>query len=302
MSVQASFPRFIQMEQQYGSLLRAAWSARKRAKLQSVTRENRSETNKPHSFFMSFRGGMSELVEALAGHVPEAKIRTGLRVINIRKQPQGEGYQLSYANGESESFDRVIVAVPAYVAAGLLGDLLPRATEILSQIRYTSTATIHLAYPHDAFAKPLPGSGYVVPAVENRQIMGVTFSSRKWQGRAPGGKLLLRAFIGGKNQTLLDEASVTDLIEVVHRELQEMLGATCRPLLARAFVWQKSMPQYQLGHLERVKELRQLTDEQPGLYLAGAAYQGIGLSDCIRTGREAARKILELAGQRPGES
>src|SRR6185369_3506847 len=188
--------------------------------------------------------------------------------------------------------DAVCLAVPAYVAATLLSETHEQLAQKLREIKYASTATINFGYRRAAIRHPLNGFGFVVPFVENRSLIACTFSSVKFSGRAPDGHVLLRAFAGGALQPeifALDEAEISKRVE---SDLRELLGIREDPRFIEVAKWENSMPQYEVGHLDRVGEIERLASALPGLSLAGNAYRGAGLPDCIRSGEEAAESLL----------
>ena len=184
--------------------------------------------------------------------------------------------------------DGVCLAVPAYVAASLLSDTNETLASKLRQIKYASTATINLAYRRAAIAHPLNGFGFVVPLVEKRSLIACTFSSVKFAGRAPDEHVLLRAFAGGALQPEVFALDEAEMAKRVGADLRELLGTSEAPLFTEVSKWERSMPQYEVGHLDRVNEIRELVHELHGLTLAGNAYHGAGIPDCIRSGELAA--------------
>jgi len=280
LSLRATLPRFLEMEREHRSLILA------------MLRQGRAQkigtSGARYSLFLSFDRGMQVLVDALAQQV-NADIRLNTRAQRLKRN--GPGWTIVTGDGAELVADAICVAVPAYLAAGLLNDVHERLAQKLRQIKYASTATINFAYRRAAISHPLDGFGFVVPFVEQRALIACTFSSVKFSGRAPEGHVLLRAFAGGALQPeifALDEGDMRVRVEV---NLRELLGITEDPLFVEAAKWKDSMPQYEVGHLERVNEIEKLTSELPGLALAGNAYRGAGIPDCIRSG-EAAAEIL----------
>jgi oxygen-dependent protoporphyrinogen oxidase len=162
----------------------------------------------------------------------------------------------------------------------------------LEGIPYASSATINLAYKREDIAHPLDGFGFVVPFIEGRALIACTFSSVKFPGRAPQGHVLLRTFVGGALQPEMFELSPDELISRACADLRDLLGIERAPLFAEVSKWERSMPQYHLGHLKRVKRIKERIASQPGLALAGNAYSGLGIPDCIRSGEAAADSIV----------
>jgi oxygen-dependent protoporphyrinogen oxidase len=208
----------------------------------------------------------------------------------------GNGWRLQTDRGE-ELFDAVILASPAWVAGNLLATADALLGDELCGIPYSSSITVNLVFDESQLG-PLPdGFGFLVPAVESRAMLACTFVHRKFAGRAPTGKAILRAFLGGaKNEALLDESDEV-LIATVRRELSEILGSRIVgphiPAEAtQVSRWRRAMAQYAVGHQDRMKRVKERVSALPGLKLAGNAYDGIGIPDCIRTGRNAAKELL----------
>ena len=279
MSLQASFPRFLQMEREHRSLILAARSATKPAQRDGA------------SYFASFREGMGELTLALVGALKGVDIKTGVAAARLIGDKDG-GYRLILDDGSEVEAQSVILATPARETAGLLSEMVPEAAAAMAGIHQVATATVTLAYRADDLP-PLFGSGFVVPSVERKQIMGVSYLSQKWKGRAPDEHFaLLRAFVGGSNGQGLAVAGEKRLLAVVRQELMALLGVTAHPVLARTHSWEGGLHQYTLGHIGRVAKAEAALAGHPGLAIAGAAFHGIGLNECVESGRRAAEKVL----------
>ena len=290
MSVRASFPRFVELEQAYGGLVRAAFVLRRQNRRRRRPRPE-GEPGPRRTFFMSFRGGLGQLVQAMADTLPPGTVRVGTRVERVDRE--ADGYRLLLAGGDSLTARGVILATPAAEAARLLRPLDPAAADLVASVPQVSTATITLAFRRDAFPRPLQGSGFLVPAVEGRKIMGATYLSRKWPRPQPEEDVeLIRCFVGGVQQPRLVEADDEDLVAAAREELRAMLGVTAPPLFARVFRWPQGMHQYTVGHLERMDRLEAALGRLPRLALAGAPYRGVGLPACIESGLQAARQVL----------
>ena len=281
LSLRATLPRFLDMEQRHRSLILA---------MLRQGREQKSGTSGArYSLFLSFDRGMQVLVEALAE--VQADIRLNTRVEGLRHD--GPGWAITTNTGEQLKAEAVCLAVPAYIAAALLSDSHQDLSSKLRQIKYASTATINFGYKRSSIAHPLNGFGFVVPFIEKRSLIACTFSSVKFAGRAPDEHVLLRAFAGGALQPeifALDEREMSRRVEV---DLRELLGISEPPLFTEVEKWEQSMPQYEVGHLERVQEIESLVNQLPGLTLAGNAYRGAGIPDCIRSGEVAAEAMVK---------
>jgi oxygen-dependent protoporphyrinogen oxidase len=239
---------------------------------------------------------MQQLIDALTARLNPASVRLGTPVEAIEKTEDGWRVE---AEGRSEIYDAVIMASPAWAAGALLGPIDTALGEELNAIPYSSSITVNLVYD-EAKLGPLPeGFGFLVPAIEGRAMLACTFVHRKFLGRTPPGKAVFRAFLGGmKNEGLLAESDDA-LVAVVHRELKEILGIEAEPEYTQVSRWRRAMAQYAVGHQERIARIAARVATLPGLRLAGNAYDGIGIPDCIRLGRQAARELVAEAAQQP---
>jgi oxygen-dependent protoporphyrinogen oxidase len=293
LSLSATMPRFLELERRQRSVIYAMWSAnRQRA------RRGEEGSGARWSLFVTLVGGMQELVEALARRLPETSVRLNRAAKDLRWDANGNLWRVRIAENEILEADAVIVAAPAHRAAAILAQVEPAAAGELKQITCGSTATVNLAYELEAFPQPPNSFGFVVPAAENREIMACTFSSLKYPGRAPAGKILLRAFVGGILQQRLFERDDAAMIRSVRAELTSLLGVRAEPLLTRVCRHIDSMPQYEVGHGKRIWRIEAALSRFPTLALAGSAYHGVGISDCVRTGEQAAETIVEALGAR----
>lgn len=282
-SLLATFPRFRMIEQEHGSLIRGMLAGqRKRAQMPPPPGP------RPPAVFSSFHGGTETLVTALLEQTA-ADWRLGCAVTALNRLPDGR-FACQINDQEELIADTVLCATPAYVTAELVENLAPKASKLLAEIRYVSTGTMSLAYRAEE-AQTLPdGFGVVIPRSENRAINAVTISSTKFSGRAPADTILLRVFFGGSRtpQTMaLDDKA---LEETVRRELRDILGLTAEPLLCQVYRWQRSNPQYDVGHLDKVEAIEQALPR--GLLVTGSAYRGVGLPDCVHQAERAAGAAL----------
>jgi oxygen-dependent protoporphyrinogen oxidase len=201
-------------------------------------------------------------------------------------------YELTIDNGEVLTADAVILATPAFASADLLQDIDPIMAETLRQIPYGSTVTVSLAYPLQQIPRRLDGYGYIVPSSERRPVLACTWTSTKFLDRAPQGFELIRLFMGRAGRDDIVSQPDDVILKLAADELREVLGITAPPHLQRLFRWPQGMPQYTLGHVARVKTIDQHIRACPGLYVAGSAYRGVGIPDCITSGEQAADKAL----------
>jgi protoporphyrinogen/coproporphyrinogen III oxidase len=276
LSLRATLPRFLDMEQKHRSLILAM--------LRQGQAQKTGTSGARYSLFLSFDRGLQVLVNPLTRMNADLRVKT-----RAQRLTYDRGWTITTDKDEQIKADGVCLAVPAYVAASLLGG---RLAEKLREIKYASTATINFGYRRAAIKHPLNGFGFVVPFIEKRSLIACTFSSVKFSGRAPDGHVLLRAFAGGALQPeifALDEAEMARRVET---DLRELLGISEEPLFIEVAKWERSMPQYEVGHLDRVGEIEKLVSELPGLSLAGNAYRGAGIPDCVRSGEAAAEMML----------
>ncbi|HEU5350431.1 MAG TPA: protoporphyrinogen oxidase, partial [Terracidiphilus sp.] len=298
LSARTVLPRLVEMEAAYGSLTRGMLATHRKMRARAAA-AGRTEDRRaaPRGIFTTLRGGMRQLAEALEAKLDPAAIRRGTPVSALRRE--GEGWLVT-SDEKTERFDAVILAAPAWVAGALLAQVDAALGEELAAIPYSSSITVNLVFDERAIG-PLPeGFGFLVPASEGRAMLACTFAHRKFLGRAPAGKAVLRAFLGGaRNEALLNETDEA-LAATVRRELEEILGAGVmragvEPEAVQVARWRRAMAQYAVGHRERMERVDAHVEMLPGLKLAGNAYDGIGISDCIRLGRGAAQELVAEA-------
>jgi oxygen-dependent protoporphyrinogen oxidase len=280
LSLRATMPRFLEMERKHGSVIRAMLSQRAQA--------DRAASGARYSLFLSFDQGMQVLTDTLAARLPAESVRLQTRVTSTART--GSQWVCQTDKGETISGDGLCLAVPAYRAAELLRETDGKLADELGKIEFASSATINLAYRADQIAHKLDGFGFVVPFVEKRTVMACTFSSVKFAGRAPAGMVLLRAFVGGALQPDVFALDDHELVARAVGDVENLLGISAPAIFTHLERWPRSMPQYHLGHLERIERIEGLVATLPGLALAGNSYRGAGIPDCIRSGESAAEK------------
>ncbi|MBW3577170.1 MAG: protoporphyrinogen oxidase [Actinobacteria bacterium] len=236
--------------------------------------------------FRSVAGGLRRLVEALAG-APGLDVH--IDSVVRRLEPSGDGYVLERPGGWDHA-DAAIVAVPAPAAAALLRHAAPVAAAELDAIPYASVATITLVYPPGSAR--LVGSGVLVPRVEEGLVKAATWVSQKWAGRVDDGRIVIRASVGRHGDDAALQLDDETLVLAVHRELHDLAGSAALPVAWRVTRWRTALPQYVIGHRNRVARVRAATRQLPGVELAGAAYEGVGIAACVRQGRHAAARLL----------
>jgi oxygen-dependent protoporphyrinogen oxidase len=283
LSLQSTFPFLRDWEREHGSLTRGALALRRK-------RRAGLRANSKQSIFLTPKRGLGEIVDALQAALHTADFRLGVGI--MRLEPVEGGYRLHTSTGEKMQADAVILATPSYASADLLRSVDTELASVLDEIEYVSTATVSLAFDKDGLGHELPGHGYVIPRREGREPLACTWTSTKFPHRAPDGGALLRVFIGRAGQGEEHIANEAELIAIAKRELAETMGVTAEPRFVRAYQWPDAMPQYNLGHPERLERIEKRLATWPGLALAGAAYRGIGIPDCIHSGEQAAAAVL----------
>ena len=294
LSLRATMPRFLEMERQHGSLIRALWR-----------QGGAGASGARYSLFLSFAGGMQTLTDRLAERIASSSADPASSQIQVHTKVEGlaleavagkpRQWQIKISGGETLTADDVCLALPADTSARLLRELDPELATRLAAIPYASTATVNLAYKLSDIQHPLNGFGFVVPFIEKRTLLACTFSSVKFAERAPADQVLLRAFVGGALQPEMFELDDDEMIRRVGDDLRALLGVARPPLLAQVNRWPRSMPQYHVGHLERTGQIETRVEKLQGLTLAGNAFHGPGIPDCIRSGEQAADRIIDSA-------
>jgi protoporphyrinogen/coproporphyrinogen III oxidase len=289
LSMRSTFPQLLELEQKHGSLIRGAIA-------QMAARA--AERGEPPSAFQSLLGGMGEIIDTLAAKIEKAggKIQIGAEVTSIKKGAAGERFLLGTTRDADDmatiAADDVVLCTPAYVAADALDGLDREISATLRQVPYLSTATVVCGYHRADVAHPLDASGLIVPKGEGRRILAATFISSKWTARAPSDATLVRVFVGGHRDAGALAQSDEELIALAQRELAGLIGVRARPILARVYRYARANAQPVIGHAARMQKIRSLSERHPGLHFAGAAFDGVGIPDCVRQGGEVAARIV----------
>jgi len=285
LSVQAVLPRLVELEAKHGSLTRGVLAG---MKARRELAEDDEERPKPPPVFTTLRFGLQELVDALTARLHGGGVHLGSPVASVERVTGG--WRVG-REGVAQVFDAVVVATPAWAAGELLRGVDRELSDELAGIPYSSSVTINLVY-EGAELDPLPpGFGFLVPAAEKLSILACTFIHRKFAGRTAAGKSVLRVFMGGAHNAGLLEHSDEELGDLARKELRRILHITARPELVEVRRWPRAMAQYAVGHRDRMRRIQDRLLQLPGLRLVGNAYDGIGISDCIRLGRAAARDL-----------
>jgi oxygen-dependent protoporphyrinogen oxidase len=287
-SLLATFPRFRDIEMKHGSLIRGMLAA-KRSRANGASAHSPSsngrgpaKNNRPPSAFVSYKPGMERLVDRLLEDL-DGDLRLNTAVSSLNRTLDGR-YELTTPAGTLQA-TAVILAVPAYVAADIMEASAPKAAADLRKIRYVSTGTISLAFRRDEIKHPLDGFGIVIPRSERRRINAVTWSSTKFDHRAPEDAALLRVFFGGSRTPEMFDKGDEELETIVRTELQQLMGIDAEPIFRRIYRWPRANPQYDVYHLQRVTAIEEALP--PGVFVSGSPYRGIGIPDCVHQGRQA---------------
>ena len=285
LSVRATLGRFVAMEEKYGSLSRAMLVANKQMKA--------AMAGKPKApLFTSLRNGMQQMVDTIVARLTPERLFLNTAVQSIEKR--GAEYFVRLSTGQTQAFDAVVLATPANIAGRLLVGIDNDLSAELQQIPYSSSATLTLIYDKADLRNLPAGFGFLVPRSEGKRMRACTFVHNKFPHRAPPDKGILRCFLGGANDDAILQLSDEEMLGVVHRELREMIHLDAQPRDARVYRWRGAMAQYPPGHLDRVDRIEKAVAAIPGLGLAGNAFRGIGVPDCVRTGAVAAASALGL--------
>jgi oxygen-dependent protoporphyrinogen oxidase len=294
LSVGATMPRFVEMERRYGSVIKGLRAA-EQARASRNSEKSGDITGARWSLFQSFRSGMATLPEALSARLG-ATIRKSVDVAMMSRA--GDRWQLTLKDSRANAginaieTDAVICAAPAFAASRILSSVAPKASQLMSAISYASAATVNLTFRETDFQRPIEAFGFVAPAIEHRKIIAGSFSSFKFEGRAPAGSILVRAFVGGVLQSAMMDLADDEIVAAVREEFRALLGVSAAPGHAIVRRWPNSMPQYEVGHLARVAEIEREVAAIPCFEIAGAAWRGVGIPDCIRSGEQAADAIF----------
>lgn len=295
LSMQATMPQFVRMEREFGSLIGARTPD---ASSGGASKLERYSAGARYGQFRAFPEGMGRLFDELRGALPEATIRSGKRLEAIERQTD-DRWRLRIAGGETAGCDGLLLALPAPAAAPLLAPASAEAAAELEAIPYASSAVVLIGVANEQMARLPETFGFVVPRVDGRRILAASFASHKFPGRAPAGHTLIRVFIGGAVQPELLTENDAGLVQIAREELAELIGLQGEPSWTAVRRWQRAMPQYHVGHLDRVVRIEAAIDRLPRLELAGNALHGVGIAPVIGTARRAAERLADALRTRP---
>lgn len=276
LSLRSVLPRFAEMEAKHGSLGKAMLAAK-----------THNVAVKP--LFTSLKGGMQQMTDALVSRIPEAARRLNTSVTSVKPE---SGKWLVLSGGRTEEFDAAVISTPAYIAGNLLSSVDSQLARDLTEIPYSSSVTVTLGYGQGVRDTLPPGFGFLVPRKGKARLIAATFVHNKFSSRAPADQSVIRCFLGGTRDEGILQASEGDIESVVRADLSRILCIRSEPDFCRIYRWRQTMAQYSVGHGARVERIRARLAEVRGLALAGNAFTGIGVPDCVRSGSEAAGKVL----------
>ncbi|HMK29693.1 MAG TPA: protoporphyrinogen oxidase [Terriglobales bacterium] len=292
LSAAAVLPRFVEMEKKYGSLSRGMLAAHKRM-AEMAARNSSGEKPRPRPLFTSLKNGMQQLVDTVRARLSPQALRTNALVTEIR---HAGGSWSAVVSGNRHEFDALLLALPANAAGKLLVSTSASLAADLSAIAYSSSVTVTLGYERAVLHRLPPGFGFLVPRSEGKRMLACTFVHNKFPHRAPPHRGIIRCFLGGLHDEEILALSDVEIDQIVLQELKQILGLAAEPRFRRVYRWEKSMAQYGPGHLDRTARIQEAVGKIPGLALAGNAYQGIGVPDCIASGLKAASSVLAQFG------
>jgi len=281
LSLRATMPQFIELEEKYGSVIKGMSYNRK---------ENEGDTGARYSQFLSFKNGMGTLTDAIENKLSKGTASLNEAVTAIVHMDNGWNVLTEKRTIDASG---VIITTPSYHAASLIQNIDPSLQSDLLSIEYASSAVIILAYKREDISHDLNGFGFVVPEVEKSDLIACSFSSVKFEGRAPEGHVLLRAFVGGALNPGICDLEDAIMIKKVEKELSQILGISSSTEFTIIKRYPNAMPQYHVGHMELIERIKEKINRHQGLEIAGNAYSGVGIPDCVHSGEQAAEAILK---------
>lgn len=284
LSLQSTFPQFIQAEQKFGSVIQGMQESAK-----NTQRPEGLPAAAEGSAFLTFDKGLKTMVEALQEALLGIHIRNGETAERIERTAKGSKVRLK--SGTVLEADSVILTLPTYALCSLLPDL--PALSRLCEMKYVSVANVVMAFDRKDLESEFDGSGFLVPHKEGRFITACTWTSTKWEHTAPEGKVLLRCYVGRAGEQDWVELTDEEIVAKVREDARELMGLTAEPLFSEITRLYNSMPQYPVGHLEHIRAAREeLVEKFPGVFITGAGFEGVGLPDCIRQGKDTAAEAF----------
>jgi oxygen-dependent protoporphyrinogen oxidase len=289
MSIKSCFPRIKELEQEYGSLIKALIKIQKQKKAEKKKKEAAGISVAPGGTLTSFYDGAQTMTDALAEKLGDI-VKLGVSVRGISRN--GNSYKV-HTSDETIEADIVIAATPAYASAEMLKDIDSGLSDTLLNIPYPHVSVVCFGYKREKVKHPLNGFGFLIPYIEGRKILGNLWDSSVFPNRASEGHVLLRTMVGGAKFPEIGELDDDKLLSLVFDELKPILQLTVEPDMVRIYRWDRAIPQYLLGHEGLLNTLDKMLKKYPGLYMTGNAYRGIGINDCIENGYKVAEEILQ---------
>ncbi len=277
LSLLATFPQLRQIEKKHGSLLKGLGQT--------------SPKPSPYPPFISMRQGMGSLPKLVSARLKTTQVKLNSPAQSITRT--GTGYRVTLTNGQSETADKILLTTPAFVTAQLTATLDQELAHTHSQIEHGSSVTLTLGYKQSEIDHPLNGYGYVIPGVEKADVLACTWTSSKWANRAPQEHVAIRVFLGKVGRRPIIDTPLEEITALAQAELQDTLGITAEPIMTKLSRWRNGMPQYMLGHLDRVTTIEKRVAQLENFAVAGAPYRGVGIPDCIRSGEQAAQQLIQ---------
>lgn len=287
LSAASVLTRFVELEEKYGSLTRGV--------LATLAKSRANGSQKP-PLFRTLKGGLGQLIDELERRIQSSTTVLQGEAETLARSPKGYRVRV---NGAWLDADHVILACPAYSAAALIGSFDPGLAALLDAVPYSSSLTLALGYHKATFGHPLNGFGFLVPGKERNRLVACTWVANKFSYRVPDDLVMLRCFFGGASDGAILQESDEAIVRIARQELRRIMKISADPLFHHVARWPRSMAQYTIGHRDRLKQIEERISNTPGLHIAGNAYYGIGIPDCVKMGREAAARIV--AGRTPSE-
>jgi oxygen-dependent protoporphyrinogen oxidase len=298
LSLRATFPRLAELEKQYGSVMKGFAAAAKQRRAEAVAR---GEVYQRPGKMWSFREGLQQLIDGLRAGLRSPPV-LGAVVRRIERQPGRPGWTVRGDGQERWDADAVVLACPAHEQTGILADLDAELAERVNGIAYNRVAVVALGYRQEDVPTSLDGFGFLVPQRDGRDLLGVQWCSSIFSERAPSGSVLLRAMCGGWSRADMVGWDDGRLLAAVRAELRAAQAISAEPVFHRIVRWEKAIPQYHLGHLERVARVEELARRYPGLFLAGNAYRGVAMNDCTEQAVVLAEQVGQFIASRQEEA
>ncbi|KXG10079.1 protoporphyrinogen oxidase [Anoxybacillus rupiensis] len=280
MSLMATFPQFFHVEQKYGSLVLGT---------KRTTPKQEGQKNKKGAF-QTLTTGLQSLVDEIEKRLEHGSVLKGIRVEKIERKHTN--YSLYLSNGDVWKADSIVIATPHQTVPSMLSDYSFFAP--FKAVPSTSVATVALAFPERAIEQDIDGTGFVVSRRSDYTITACTWTHKKWPHTAPADKALLRCYVGRPGDETIVEQSDDEIVKVVLDDLNKIMRINGNPEFSIVSRWKEAMPQYTVGHKERIETIKsQMAEHLPGVFLAGSSYEGLGMPDCIDQGEEAVKKVLD---------